>query len=172
MDSMHDLGIQFHQIFDDADMYLIGLGEELEGKSEDEELHALYKKLGELLKGKNYFIISQNKDDGIWDAGFDPGRIVASYTDREPLDENGEDKQWIRYTKWLSGSLNRKLCVVELGVLISNPNVIRWPFERIVMLNLKSHLLRINQKIPQLPTELGDRGTSIPYNPLYFFPSL
>ncbi len=163
---------KFIQIVQESDMFLIGLGEEVENGFPSDELQLLYNKLAELLNGKNYFIVSQNENDGIWDTNLDPGRIAAPYSKDEIIDENGNDSQWVKYTKWLSGSLNRKLCIIELGVLLSNPNAIRWPSERIVMLNLKSHLLRINEKIPQLPTELGERGVSIPYNPLYFFDAL
>lgn len=42
----------------------------------------------------------------------------------------------------------------------------RWPFERIVMINQKSHLVRVSSKFAQLPEDIGDRAFSISLSPL------
>ena len=44
--------------------------------------------------------------------------------------EEGYQKQWEKYTKWLQGTLNKKLCILELGVELNLPSIIRWPFEK------------------------------------------
>lgn len=75
--------------------------------------------------------------------------------------EKGYALQWDNYTKFLQGILNKKLVLLELGVDFSTPTVIRWPFEKIAMLNYKAVLYRINKKFPQLSEEIKDKGVSI-----------
>lgn len=79
-------------------------------------------------------------------------------------DENGYLDQWQIYTKWLQGTLNRKLLVLELGVGLQCPSVIRWPFEKVAFFNQKASFWRINEKLYQLSEELGGKGTSISRN--------
>lgn len=154
----------------DADMVLVGIGEELSSdKCQSQELIDFYNSLGKIIADKNYFIVSINADSLIYDSNLNSERITAPFSDVEEISEDGEDKQWDLYMKWLSGTLNKKLVVLECGVLLNRPNVIRWPFERIVQLNNKSYLIRINNTIPQLPSELTERAMSLEDNPLYFF---
>ncbi len=84
------------------------------------------------------------------------------YTER--YDENGYLPDWGIYTKWLQGTLNRKLCVLELGVNMTYPSVIRWPFEKIGFFNQKASFVRVNEKLYQLTEDLKDKGISIPKN--------
>ena len=82
----------------------------------------------------------------------------------EKYDENGYLPDWNIYTKWLQGTLNRKLCVLELGVNLTYPSVIRWPFEKIGFFNQKASFVRVNEKLYQLTEDLKDKGISIPKN--------
>lgn len=86
-------------------------------------------------------------------------------------DESGYMSQWEKYTRWLQLTLNKKLILLELGVGFDAPTVIRWPFEKIAMLNYKAWLYRINQKLPQLPLEIKDKGTSVNENSFEFINS-
>ena len=86
-------------------------------------------------------------------------------------DESGYLQQWEKYTRWLQLTLNKKLTLLELGVGFDTPTVIRWPFEKIAMLNYKAWLYRINRKVPQLPLEIKDKGTSINENSFEFINS-
>ena len=86
-------------------------------------------------------------------------------------DERGYMQQWERYTGWLQLTLNKKLVLLELGVGFDVPTVIRWPFEKIAMLNYKAWLYRVNGKLPQLPSELKDKGTSVNENSFEFINS-
>lgn len=79
-------------------------------------------------------------------------------------DENGYLPDWGVYTKWLQGTLNRKLCVLELGVNLSYPSVIRFPFEKVGFYNQKASFVRVNEKFYQLAEDLKDKGISIPKN--------
>ena len=58
------------------------------------------------------------------------------YTDS--YDENGYLNNWTQYMKWLQLTLNKKLGIVELGVNLDFPSVIRWPFEKAGYLNKKA----------------------------------
>ncbi len=76
-------------------------------------------------------------------------------------DESGYLDRWSLYTKWLQGSMNRRLCILELGVGLQFPSVIRFPFEKLAYYNLKSSLIRVHPTLPQLPQGLGGRGSAI-----------
>lgn len=88
---------------------------------------------------------------------------IVSY---EYYDEKGYLDKWSRYTKWLQGTVNRKLCILELGVGLSYPTVIRWPNEKIVTYNNKSFMFRIHDKLYQLSEGIGERAKSVKENPM------
>lgn len=83
--------------------------------------------------------------------------------------EEGYLPQWNIYTKWLQGTVNRKTCVIEMGVGMQLPTVIRWPFERIVYYNKKAFLYRIHPSLYQLEEKIADRGIGIKEKPVKFF---
>lgn len=82
--------------------------------------------------------------------------------------EEGYLERWSEYTKWLQGTVNKKLCVLELGVGMEYPTVIRFPFEKIVFYNQKAFLYRIHPSLYQIGEEIGDRGCSVKENPVDF----
>lgn len=65
---------------------------------------------------------------------------------------------WDKHKKWLVGTLNKSILVLELGVSMKFPQIIRWPFERIALLNNKAHFVRVNEKLPQLNADLKYKG--------------
>lgn len=190
----------------------------------DENLADAYRKLKEILDGRNYFIISTVTDDYVYRYGFKEEKIVTpcggfkkmqcddnctgkliepdyeTYekvklyysgkadlnTLHEPSCENCSKKirfnqigtakyaqegylpQWEAYMKWLQGTVNRKVCVIELGVGMQLPTIIRWPFERIVYYNKKAYLYRIHSTLYQLEEKIGDRGMGIREKPVNF----
>ena len=71
---------------------------------------------------------------------------------------------WEKHKKWVSLTLNKKLLALELGVSFKLPQIIRWPFEKIVSLNNKAELIRVNETLPQLSEEVSGKGTSIKEN--------
>ena len=157
----------YNDLMDDiksADYVLFGLGKEIYA-SEDKEVYDNLKKIFESMEHVNYFIVSTDKAGAIRDAGFNERRIVC------PVNENNaeeEEKQWDFYNKWLSSSLAKKLVIVEIGEDFSNPNVIRWSFERIVMINQKSKLYRVHSTFYQIPKEIGDRACAFEMNGAQF----
>ncbi len=82
--------------------------------------------------------------------------------------EQGYLQEWSRYTKWLQGTLNHKLCVIELGVGMEYPSVIRWPFEKMAYFNNKASFIRVHSKLYHLSEELKEKGISIAQNPIDF----
>lgn len=82
----------------------------------------------------------------------------------EKYDENGYLSQWQLYTKWLQGTLNKNLLILELGVGMKFPSVIRWPFEKVAFFNNKAVFCRVNENLYQMSEELKDKGNSIAKN--------
>ena len=87
-------------------------------------------------------------------------------------DENGYLDSWNLYTRWLQGTLNRNLVVLELGVGMKYPSVIRFPFEKIVYFNQKAKFYRINENLYQLTEELAGKGVGIAKNAIDWLQNL
>lgn len=190
----------------------------------DGKLIASYKTLFELIKNKNYFVVTTCIDENIKKADFDMERLVEPCGNYERLQcsekccsklypseefsnlvkqaildgvgldsleipkcpdcgkplvinnilceknyvEEGYQPQWENYTKWLQQTLNKKLCILELGVGVNLPNIIRWPFEKIAFYNQKASFFRINESLYQMTEDLGDKGISIGLNAIDF----
>lgn len=86
--------------------------------------------------------------------------------------ESGYLPAWGIYMKWLQGTLNRKVCVLELGVGMEFPSVIRFPFEKTAYFNQKSSFFRVHSRLYQMSAEIADRGVSIAQNPIVFLRNL
>ncbi len=185
----------------ECDKLLIGIGEEWNKDSVPEILKA-YEKLADLVKEKDYFIVTTVTDAEIFNSSLDSRRITApcgNETWRQcsesctkdiwepgeipddicphcqaPLTgntieaknyiEEGYLHMWKKYTSWLSGTLNKNLMVLELGVGFETPTVIRWPFEKTVSINNKAVMYRIHDKFYQLSPEIKDKAVSIAMN--------
>lgn len=83
------------------------------------------------------------------------------------LEEGYQDK-WNTYTKWLQGTVNKKLCILELGAGMLFAGVLRFRFEKIAGLNRKAQLIRIHRNLYQLPEEIAGRGIGISQNAVEF----
>ena len=90
--------------------------------------------------------------------------LICNNVYAEKYDENGYLPQWQLYTKWVQGTLNRKLLILELGVGLKFPSVARWPFEKIAFFNKKAEFIRVNGTLYQMSEELADKGISVPQN--------
>ena len=123
---------------------------------------------------EEYFLMlskTQNEDNGpVWGdgaMGYCPecgGPLILNNIYAEHYNENGYLVQWKQYTKWLQGTLNKKLLILELGVGMQFPSVIRWPFEKIAFFNQKAEFYRVNEKLYQLSEELRGKGISVSEN--------
>ena len=83
--------------------------------------------------------------------------------------EKGYLENWQKYMKWLQGTLNKKLCVMEFGVGMKLPSVIRFPFEKTVFYNQKSKLIRMHEKYYQINQEVSERAMRCECNAVQFF---
>lgn len=79
-------------------------------------------------------------------------------------DENGYLKEWSIYKKWLQGTINKKVCILELGVGLVFPSVIRWPFEKVAFYNQKATFVRVNERLYHMSEELKEKGISVEKN--------
>lgn len=89
------------------------------------------------------------------------GEIVHNTINSVKYLEKGYLESWEKYQKWLLGIVNRKICIIECGVSLNCPGIIRFPFEKIGYYSQKSKFYRINHQVPQLTPELSERGISI-----------
>lgn len=89
-------------------------------------------------------------------------KLVYNNIYASQYDERGYLDDWKMYTKWLQGTLNKKLCILELGVDFSFPSIIRWPFEKVAFYNQKAEFLRVNENLYHMSEELKDKGVAIP----------
>ncbi len=86
--------------------------------------------------------------------------------------EQGYQADWQNYTKWLQGTLKHRLAVLELGVGMQFPSVIRWPFEKVAFLNRQAHIYRVNENLYQLTEEIAEKGTAIAENAIDWLQNL
>lgn len=173
---------QLTEIIQQSDMVLIGVGDEFtekKGNTKEEILQA-YQKVMELINGKPWFLVTVNTDDLVYDAGVNSFFVVAPCgSDRsgnvitnENYDESGYLPQWQYYMNWLTSTIGKKLCILELGVGMAYPSVIRMPFERTALYNQKSSLIRIHSKLAQVPEEIQNRSVCYDENPVRFLNNL
>ena len=111
------------------------------------------------------FLQNENPDQAILGTCPNCGKpLICNNVYAEKYDENGYLPHWQHYTKWLQGTLNRKLVILELGVGMKFPSVARWPFEKIAFFNKKAEFIRVNGTLYQMSEELADKGISVPQN--------
>jgi hypothetical protein len=99
-------------------------------------------------------------------------KMVPNVYKNQHYNESGYLKQWDLYNKWLQGSLNKNIIILELGEGFQIPNVMRWPFERIAFLNNKAKLYRVNKLFPQLDEKLGNKGVPLQISAMEFLKNL
>ena len=140
----------------DAERVLVGLGAEWKVKDAEREAQVMEAKtkLKGMLEGKDYFVIST---------------LSKEELDRFGCDESLTEEQWNGYMNWLSRTLNRKLVILELGEGFLQPTIIRWPFERTVMINQKSCMYRVHKTFYQIADEIKARAFAVKADSVEFF---
>ena len=86
----------------------------------------------------------------------------------EKYNEQGYMAQWVEYRNWLQRTINKKLCMIELGVGMKYPTIIRWPFEKIAYCNNKASFIRVHNYLYQMTEELKGKGISVEADPVSF----
>lgn len=98
--------------------------------------------------------------------------LVFNNIEAENYVEEGYLEQWLLYKKWLQGTVNKNVCILELGVGMKYPTVIRWPFEKVTFFNQKAELFRVHSRLYQMAEEIKDRGYGICQSPEDFLKEL
>ena len=75
--------------------------------------------------------------------------------------EEGYLPSWEKHKKWISGTLNKKLLTLDLGSTLRFPQIVRFPFEKITMINDKAKMIRVNEKLWQIPAEIASKAESV-----------
>jgi hypothetical protein len=75
---------------------------------------------------------------------------------------------WDKYMKHLAGTMGKSLLVLELGVSLDYPTVIRWPFEKVAFVNDKARLIRVHEKLYHHTPEIENKTDSVPMNSVKF----
>lgn len=158
-----------------SDLVLVGIGMDYAPKgAKREEMRRGYDSLAEWTHGKDYFVVTLLTDDVIYESRLDRERIVApcgseaagNVVTNEDYDESIYLPQWEVYTTWLQRTLNKKLCVLELGAGFQFPSVIRFPFEKVAYFNKKASFIRVHPKLAQLTPEIKEKSISISEYPV------
>lgn len=89
----------------------------------------------------------------------------------EYYDENGYLDKFADYKKWLQTTINKNLCILELGVGMRFPTVIRFAFDKLAYYNQKCHFYRVHETLFQHTAENCERGISIKQNAKEFLQS-
>lgn len=98
--------------------------------------------------------------------------LVFNNVTAENYVEDGYLDKWLLYKKWLQGTVNRHVCILEIGVGMKYPTVIRWPFEKILLYNQKADFFRVHSKLYQIPKEMKEKGHGICQRPEEFIKEL
>lgn len=96
------------------------------------------------------------------------GLLKPNTIETEGYLEDAYLPSWKVYTSWLTRTLNRRLCVLELGVSFAHPSVIRFPFEKTVFYNKQASLIRVNERFYQIPEEMKEKGLAVQANAIDF----
>lgn len=83
---------------------------------------------------------------------------VGSYLEESYL------QMWGKYTKWLQGTINKKVLILELGEGFELPSLFKWPFEKIIFYNHKSHMVRVHEHLYQIGEELRGKAETVAQN--------
>lgn len=127
---------------------LIGLGEKICDLEQ-------FNKLSEIIDGKDYFIVSLDSADTILNSKIDNDRVAI------PMHDLEDDTRWNIYLKWLQNTINKELLILEIGVGFANPEIIRFPFEKVAMYNNKAGFIRVDKTFYQLTKEISDKGEAV-----------
>lgn len=140
-----------------------------------EGCHSEFFDISETLKTQVYQYMKESIPEQMLEFPVCPycGRsLVFNNVHAEKYLEDSYLKQWSVYIKWLQGTLNKELTVLELGVGMSFPTVIRWPFEKTVFLNQKAVMYRIHSRLYQVTEEIKDKAYGIQKDPVIFVKEL
>lgn len=98
--------------------------------------------------------------------------VVFNRLPLEKYNEGGYLEQWEKYNRFLQGTVNKSLLILELGVGMNYPSVIRFPFEKIAMFNKKSKMIRVHPTLAFSTPEIKDNCQCVSADPVVFLSDL
>lgn len=107
-----------------------------------------------------------------FDKKYEEYMLSYNNVESESYNEDGYIETWEVYMKWLQGTVNKKVCILELGVGMLFPTVIRWPFEKIAFFNQKASFYRVHGNLYHMTAELNEKGESVEANSVEFLGKL
>lgn len=87
--------------------------------------------------------------------------LISNTINAFKYNENGYLGNWNVYQKYLMGTLNKKVLLLELGMTDEFPEIVINPFKKICSLNNKSYLYSISLRNQNFGNELADKVTQI-----------
>lgn len=157
---------QIKETVDNSDKILIGIGEETDISAKE-----VYETLNRYITDKDYFVVYMAETEELIKGIFKDDRCEKAISGIQN-DDIGVKGNLSNYMKWLTMTLNKKLIVIELGAGFLKPQFLRWPFEKIVCLNNKAELIRVNNRFPQISIEIADKATAVHMSPEEFIEKL
>jgi len=94
--------------------------------------------------------------------------VVFNKMPMDHYNEGGYIEKWQDYNKWLQSTINKKLLVIELGVGMKYPTVIRFAFEKTIFYNQKSIMYRIHDTLAFATPEVKERCICIAEDPVEY----
>ena len=95
-------------------------------------------------------------------------KLVYNNIESEKYLEQSYLDKFAAYKKWLQGTVNRELCIIELGAGMQFPSVVRFAFDKLCYYNQKSVFYRIHDSLYQHTVENKERGVSVKKDSLEF----
>jgi hypothetical protein len=86
----------------------------------------------------------------------------------EIYNEQAYLENWQKYMDWLMTTMNRRLLILELGVGMNYPTVIRFPFEKLTYVNNRARMIRVHNKLYQLTKEISEKSQGVQMNSIDF----
>lgn len=111
----------------------------------------------ELLPFERYML-----EDGKWPTCPHCGKAcVFNKLPMENYNEGGYIEKWEKYNKWMQSTINKSLLILELGVGMTYPTVIRFAFEKMAMFNKKADMYRVHPTLAFSTPEIKDKCTCV-----------
>jgi hypothetical protein len=130
-----------------------------------EDFQGIINRIHRMIEGRNGVLM---EGEGFYKPFFDGKTLYLNQKRQEyskiKYNESSYLDNWDKYTKYLSSTMGKNLLMLELGVSLDYPTVIRWPFEKVAFVNNKAHLIRVHEKLYHHTPEIKDKTDSIQMN--------
>lgn len=99
-------------------------------------------------------------------------QVVFNRLPMEHYNEGGYLEKWQEYNKWLQSTINKPLLILEVGVDMTYPTVIRFAFEKLALFNKKSKMYRVHPTLAFATPEIKESCECVTMGPVEFLMNL